>query len=168
LSPTTTTGDRAGSRRLRRSLRLILIAPVAAVLALVMTPLTANAATAAVHPNTTCSQSSYVQLLTPTGNLLTPPNSGGSVSDPFYFNLDFNGVVQPGSSVVIVFTNTATGQVVNVPSNNWANGNCVLDQEPNVFSGARVGTGTWSVQAYFEPWEIGYYIYEPMGTLTLY
>ena len=133
---------------------------IAAAIMLFATPLAANAAT--------CNQSSYVQLLTPTGDLLTPPSNGASVSDPFYFNLDFNGVVQPGSSVVIVFTNTSNpSQVVNVPSNNWANGNCVLNQEPNVFPGTRVGTGTWSVQAYFEPWEIGYYIYAPMGTLTL-
>src|SRR5262249_31990839 len=152
---------RAGRRRLRRSLRMIFVVPVFAALSLALTPLAANAASAAaIRPDGSCNQSSYVQLLTPDGNLLTPPNNGRSVSDPYYFNLDFNGVVNPGSSVVIVFTNTANGQVVNVPSNNWANDNCVLNQEPNVFNGSRVGIGTWSVQAYFEPWELGSYIYQ--------
>jgi hypothetical protein len=131
-----------------------------------MMPLAAHAATT-VRPNVTCNWPSYMQLLTPDGNLLTPPNNGRSVSDPFFWNLDFQGVALPGSFAVIKFVNTATGQEVDMPSNDSVNGNCVLNMEPNVFPGTRLGIGTWTVSALFEPWEIGFYINEPMGTLTL-
>jgi len=151
------------SRTSRRWLRKILALPVTA--ALLMTPLAAHAATAG--PQVTCNWPSYMQLLTPQGNLRTPPDNGGSVGIPFFWNLDFQGVGLPGSITVIKFVNTATGQEMDVPSKDSVNGNCVLNMEPNVFPANSVGIGTWTVSALFEPWEIARYIIEPMGTLTI-
>jgi len=121
---------------------------------------------AGIAPSALCAQPSYVQVFDKaTGQRLITVAPGNTINVHAFTLLRHQGVVYPGTRAI--FTYGWSGVPVFEFWTTFAEGNCVIREEPNTLSAQNFPVGNLvSVSVCFIPWELGQVVCGPLGFIN--